>query len=57
METRKKYMKLSYANGYRLVVWDEAGLQKSYTFVTNFMTAVAMLVLQRKGYTEITDPI
>lgn len=57
METRKKYMKLSYANGYRLVVWDEDGLQKSYTFVTNFMTAVAMLVLQRKGYTEITDPI
>lgn len=52
METRKKYM-----NGYRLVVWDEAGLQKSYTFVTNFMTAVAMLVLKRKGYTEITDPI
>jgi len=57
METRKKYMKLSYANGYRLVVWDEVGLQKSYTFVTSLMTVVAMLVLQRKGYTEITDPI
>jgi hypothetical protein len=57
METRKKYMKLSYANGYRLIVWDEAGLQKSYTFVTNLMTALAMLVLQRKGYTEIKDPI
>lgn len=59
METKKKYMKLPYANGYRLIVWDEVGLQKSYTISTGFMIAMSILILilQRKGYTEIKDPI
>lgn len=54
---RKRFWIGKDSYGWRLVIWDDDGEERSKRFATKFMLSVCVINLTAKGYTELKDPL